>query len=365
MLPVEAATVACAVRRVGIAIILDYVIIPSHLNLAGIHVRIRIGVLLAQNYVYTVRITSQAPSENQLTILDYQAAGNEALLQCSGSSYCCDTNRPSIGCCDTNAPTFNLDNYSFVTSTSSFGSAAASSSSTLSSSSSSSTSTSQTSSITTPSTGGTSVVVVTSTFSQDAGALGTLVQASQATPQPAAMTSMSGTFTSKPIGNIVGPAVAIPVVLIAMGLVAFLCLRRRRRRQRQAAIPFTDQAAEPMYQADISPASPYANDKSELEGSSPNLASESTTLRAIQGKSQTSSDGGAVSTISSPISGMHRASGISDLSSVRNSLHPEGQPQVWELPGSLVGRSSSIRRLSELPEKPFENIREGDEPHEV
>ena len=103
--------------------------------------------------------------------------------------------------------------------------------------------------------------------------------------------------------------------------------------------------------------SPYANGKPELEGSTPNLASVSPMRPASEGKVQSGSDNsGALLPGGSPSSGLRGVSGMSQISSLRNSLQPVDQQQISELPEDSVGRASSDRRLSDLPEKPHHNV---------
>ena len=44
------------------------------------------------------------------------ASGNEAILECSPGSYCCDANRPEIGCCQTSKDFFPLPDGTVVAS---------------------------------------------------------------------------------------------------------------------------------------------------------------------------------------------------------------------------------------------------------
>ncbi|KAL9631747.1 MAG: hypothetical protein Q9164_005718 [Protoblastenia rupestris] len=157
---------------------------------------------------------------------------------------------------------------------------------------------------------------------------------------------------STPLGAIIGPAVGVPVALIFVAIIAFLLLRRRKKRRAESPTHPMGYGAEPMYKPAIPVNSPYASGKSELEGSSPNLASLSPATATYQSPSDI---GGTSSTTNSPSSGLRGVSGMSQLSTARNSYQPYrpgNQQNVSELPGNPIERANP-NRLSELPDKSF------------
>ena len=200
------------------------------------------------------------------------AAGDEAILECSKGNYCCDTNRPDVGCCDTTRERFQLPDGHVVGSMDSpspvvTGQASSTNlpqisstqlqiSSTqpqISSTQPQISSTQPASSTTTSdsqtqisSTGavlfktdqastdhGTSLVLVTSVITKASGSSSLFVTSlaeSATAPQATDAKATDASHDGHRLAVILGPAVGIPVVLIACTLLGLLIWRRKQRR---------------------------------------------------------------------------------------------------------------------------------------
>lgn len=282
------------------------------------------------------------------------ASGNEAILECSTNSYCCDTNRPDTGCCDTTSSRFSLD--SRKAAISGGGSSPSASSSSASSFSPSKTSPTASSETTTAkpetlsssqATEATTSQIVSSFTSQGSDGVQTVVVTSKVTPGPAYATSqpqVSPSGGSTNTGAIVGGAVGGAVALIALAALLFFLIRRRRHRSRSQLSGPSGQGASPMYKSEIFPDSPYPSNTSELQGSSPALPSRFENADQV---------GAMASKRSSRSSRLKYMSGLSRFSSGSQKVPPTPTvPELYEMPGDQPVQTPKPGRLSELSEKP-------------
>ncbi|MCJ1253676.1 hypothetical protein MMC24_001488 [Lignoscripta atroalba] len=252
------------------------------------------GLCYLENADYYGRYTCtdqtwQSPGCPNICTQDKTASGNEAILQCS-QGYCCDANRPDapdrpeLGCCNTQQTFFPLPDGNpirFIGSippagpnsspnsppsspnspTSSPGPSTLSSEQSVPSPSSpdsspspatsaqgTSNSPSSPSSPSTPisSAGGSAAAsssprptvngfdLVTSTVTNSAGVTTIITSSVIAASATVAASSPapSSTSSSRNLGAIIGPAVGVPVVIIALAVIAFLLWRRRKNKQR-------------------------------------------------------------------------------------------------------------------------------------
>lgn len=205
--------------------------------------------------------------------VDNTANGNEAVLQCSPGSFCCDANRPELSggqaCCDASPMRFSIDGNVAMTSMSEAPSSATAvptnSASSLAESGSMPSSGQITSSIPssqiTGSTNATSVVFVTSVLNQDGKATVTTISKDL-------NTNPYTSHTAAIIGGAVGGAVA----LIALLALSFWLLRRRQGREppHLFRILSLKDGLDSMYKDQRSPdSSSRSNAPSELVGSVP------------------------------------------------------------------------------------------------
>ena len=300
------------------------------------------------------------------------ATGNEAILQCSSGSYCCDTNRPTPGCCDTTNDRFSLAALPILadggTAMGTMGSSPTSSatsdtpppSSTPSPSSTSDSSTSTSAAQSTSSASSSNsktaakasssptISVITSIVT-DGGGQSTLITSTSANVAVPASSTGSPSPKPKSLGSVIGPAVGVPVAVLALLALAFFLLWRRRRSRRAHPPPGNMQSNKeeptPMY-GEMKPpveSTPYAA-KSELEGSphvghpSPNPSTAPPSYRGVAGRPLSELQG-------SPTAATFRDSRGSELAA---RTHAGTSPKPPELP--VVGEAGeSEQGPAELP----------------
>jgi len=239
------------------------------------HVQIRAGI--PPGAPRSARTVSRCPRPKirQLTThAGNTASGNEAVLECSTNSFCCDTssNRFSL---DNRKAALPIHSPSAASSIQSSPTGVQiTSTDSLYHSGGAQPSSDQSGSSTSP-------LFVTTIGTQPTGGVSTTPTTSQASnpagpgPQP----PQTNNPTSN-IATILGPAIGIPLGILILILIAFL-LRRRRLKQQRNTTPFSPSSqAEPMYKTEEPTASLDPVEKPELEGSSPGLASQAHSPRA-------------------------------------------------------------------------------------
>ncbi|WPG99541.1 Hypothetical protein R9X50_00235800 [Acrodontium crateriforme] len=221
------------------------------------------GLCYLENEDYYGRYTCtdqswQSNSCSQICTQGDTASGNEAILQCTDGSWCCDGDR-SFNCCSTaDTEYFSLPQGSqiaFISSvpspTSVVQTQSTSSTSTTSTSSTTSTiddatlPTTQSSSFTTISSSTEQYTTTTqqSTSTNSDGSMVTVTIVSTALVTPSATTAVnpitstiSKKFSHKNTGLIIGLAVGIPIALISLAIVCILVWRNFRRSQNPSTL---------------------------------------------------------------------------------------------------------------------------------
>ncbi|KAL2044675.1 hypothetical protein N7G274_002449 [Stereocaulon virgatum] len=322
------------------------------------------GLCYLENAGYYGRYTCtdktwQSSSCPQFCTYDKTAAGDEAILQCSSGSYCCDTNRPTPGCCDTTTSRFSLAALPILagggTAVGSMGSSPTSSQAANTPSTSSipasntpasaAQSTSLTRSSNPPSSNTAAKVSSTPTVSvltqviTESGSPSTLVSSTTgnvAVPASSTGSPAASSSSSKSLGSVIGPAVGVPVAVLALMALAFFLFWRRRRSRRAHSPPRNMQSiAEeptPMYGEPKPPVeySPYMG-KSELDGSprvghpSPNPSTAPPSYRGVAGRPLSELPG-------SPTAATFRDSRGSELAASTYTGAAETSPRQPDLP---------------------------------
>ncbi|KAK3175931.1 hypothetical protein OEA41_007253 [Lepraria neglecta] len=345
-----------AVHKVGPASPMGSAIYRTKATMDVIHVPTKRGSrAAARRFVLTVRsgYSAQAYEERDADcIVDKTAAGDEAILQCSSGSYCCDTNRPTTGCCDTSTSRFSLAALPILagggTAVGSMGSsptpspsASASSSSTSASDTSTFASTSRKTSSSSEAAAKVSSTPTISVLTQivtENGSQSTLVtstSANVAVPASSTGSPAASSSSSKSLGSVIGPAVGVPVAVLALMALAFFLFWRRRRSRKAHPPPRNMQSNSeeptPMY-GEMKPpveSSPYTG-KSELEGSpqvghpSPNPSTAPPSYRGVAGRPMSELQG-------SPTAATFRDSRSSELAA-STYTGPSTSPRQPDLP---------------------------------
>ena len=159
-------------------------------------------------------------------------------------------------------------------------------------------------------------------------------------PSPKVQSSSNYT-SSQHLGKIIGPAIGIPLALLALTLLVF-CIYRQRKRRRPAPSGFFPY---PKNREELHGSDPL----SELEGSIPHSTPMTT---ASQARFESPSEVGAGLSHSSQRSSRTRSSTMSQMSRYRW----EPAKPIHELPGDHMWRPQEQWPISELPEKTAEML---------